>query len=630
MPVRRVKREIRTCSRCRLLKLQCNQSKPSCQRCTRANVTCSLGARSPTNGSDSGSSVSIIDTLPQSEAELSRPSVSHPEHHVSLESNSDKQPGLVKNRQRAQLSCIRCHRLKVKCDKELPCSRCRMSGWGKSCAYHHRAERTGPSNASPQQVAKDPDSVIEAWHSQSRSATHWTEVLSTLKLQAGHNGLQVCDLIPDFIRQQKTGVPDDSIMPENFPFNSPAAAKFASMDAVQELLQRHRENYQSYVDGYLVLYQTSHPIIDTSAFLPLVEAFWNDPKAADMAWLASFLMVLALGCFAVTRDQHATIELCMAAEACLSKTPFMVQPDIIAIRTLCLMVLAKQTVSTTCRTFDSCWTLLGIVTRAAVGMDLHKQRAPLDQSREGIRAWQSSQTLWSIIVYFCVQVATITGKPLLVSADMFTKHSPPSTFQTNDPWVMLIRVYPSICHIISRITSDSEKPLYNEVVKHNDHVRQLMDALLGSIHGKPRLYMALDMFFRRILLVLHRSHALHPAAPLEYQVSYWVSLECSLAILVHHRDLEEQNRPDNTNLLGRLFKLDILSAMLTVCLHLLRREAPLLTGLTIPPRRIILSTLQACVVIWEKEIHYSLCFKIGHFLLVSVLKLLPDIGFLEN
>ncbi|KAJ4861358.1 fungal zn(2)-Cys(6) binuclear cluster domain-containing protein [Trichoderma breve] len=369
-----------------------------------------------------------------SEADPLLPSASPPELHVSLGNNNDKQTGLVKNRQRAQLSCIRCHRLKVKCDKELPCSRCRMSGWGKSCAYHHRAEKTSPSNASPQQVAKDPDSVIEAWHSQSRSATHWTEVLSTLKLQAGRSGLQVCDLIPDFIRQQKMGAQDDYLVPENFPFNSPAAAKFTPMDAVQDLLQRHRENYQSYIDGYLVLYQTSHPIIDTSAFLPLVETFWNDPKAADMAWLASFLMVLALGCFAVTRDQHATIELCMAAEACLGKTPFMVQPDMLAIRTLCLMILAKQTVSTTCRTFDSCWTLLGIVTRAAVGMDLHKQRVPLDQSREGIRAWQSSQTLWSIIVYFCVQVATITGKPLLVSADMFTKHSSPSTFQTNDPW----------------------------------------------------------------------------------------------------------------------------------------------------------------------------------------------------
>lgn len=436
-------------------------------------------------------------------------------------------------------------------------------------------------------------------------------------------------MISDLIRQQNVNISDESVLPGNFPLNSPGATKFVCMDTVQDLLQRHRGKCQSYIDGYFALYQPSYPIIDTSIFSPSVEKFWNDPKSTDVAWLASFLMTLALGCFAVTRDQHSTTELCMAAEACLSKTPFMVQPDILAIRTLCLMVLAKQTVNATCRTFDSCWTLLGIVSRSAIGIDLHRQPVPRRESREDICAWKSCKTLWSVIVYFCVQVATITGKPLLVSADMFTEHAPLLIFQTNDPWIMLIEVYPKICHIISRINSDTDKPLYNEILKHNGHVRQLMDGLLSNIHGKPRLYMTLDIFFRRILLVLHRSHALHPAAPFDYPVSYWASLECGLAILVHHRDLAEQKGPDNTDLLGRLFKLDILSAMLTVCLHLLR-EAPLSAGYIIPPRRIILNTLQACIGIWEEEIHYSICFRIGHMLLVSVLKLLPDINLLEN
>ncbi|EHK21810.1 uncharacterized protein TRIVIDRAFT_2412, partial [Trichoderma virens Gv29-8] len=546
-------REIRTCNRCRLLKLQCDQSKPSCQRCTRANVSCSLGVCPPTQMSDS--------SLPQPEVELSRPE-RHAHQHQG--NSSDKQPSLVRKRQRAQLSCIRCRRLKVKCDKALPCSRCRLSGWGKFCEYHHRAEKADLSpDVSPQQTMQEPNSVIKSWHAQSRSATHWSELLSTLKLQAGRKDLPVCHMIADLIRQQKAGILDESVLPGNFPLNSPSAAKFLCMDTIQDLLQRHREACQSYMDGYLALYQAGIPIIDTSTFLPMIERFWNDPMAADMTWVACFLMVLALGCFAVTRDEHSTSELCMAAEACLSRTPFMIQPDILAIRTLCLMVLAKQTVNTTCRTFDSCWTLLGIVTRAAVGMGLHRQPAPLHHSREEVLAWQSRQTLWSIIVYFCVQVAAITGKPLLVSADI-----------------------------------ETEKPLYNEVVKHNDHVRQLMDTSLGNIHGKPRLYMTLDIFFRRILLVLHRSHALHPGAPLDYQVSYWASLECGLAILVHHRDLAEQNKADNTSILNRLFKLDIFSAMLTVCLHLLHREAPLSAGLTVPPRRIILNTLQECVGIW--------------------------------
>ncbi|KAL6900064.1 hypothetical protein GGI43DRAFT_427788 [Trichoderma evansii] len=529
----------------------------------------------------------------------------------------------LKLRQRAQLSCIRCHRLKVRCDRDLPCSRCRASGWGKFCEYRYRTEKANPSlDAGAPKIGQDPDGRVKAWRAQRRGATHWGDLFSALKLQAGLDDLQACSMITDLLHQEKANISDEFVLPENFPFNSPAAAKFVSMDTIHDLLQHHRERYQSYIDGYIALYQPSFPIINIAIFSSLTEKFWNDPRSTDVAWLASFLMVLALGCFAVTRDKHSATELCMAAEACLSKTHFMVRPDILSVRTLCLMVLAKQTLNATCRTFDSCWTLLGIVTRAATGIDLHRQPMP---HREDIGVWQSEQTLWSTVVYFCVQVAMITGKPLLVSADMFAERIPLSISQTNDPWVILIDIYPTICHILSRITSNTNKPLYNEVVKHNDYVRRLMDALLGKIHGKPRLYVAMDIFFRRILLVLHRPYALHAAAPSSYPVSYWASLECSLAILVHYRDLEDQKEPDNTDLLSRLFKGDIFAAMLTVCLHLRRQEAPLSAGSTIPPRRIILNTLQACIAIWEKEIHHSTCFEIGLMLLGSVLKLLPDL-----
>lgn len=182
MPVTRVRRKIRTCGRCRFLKLQCDQSKPSCQRCTKANVTCSLGACPPTDGPESGLSNLVTEALPQSEAELS---ILGLEHHVRLGNNSDmsrvQEPGLTKKRQRAQLSCIRCHRLKVKCDRDLPCSRCRMSGWGKFCEYHHRTEKASPSsNAGPPKMGQDPDSLIKSWHAQRRGATHWSELLSTV------------------------------------------------------------------------------------------------------------------------------------------------------------------------------------------------------------------------------------------------------------------------------------------------------------------------------------------------------------------------------------------------------------------------------------------------------------------
>ncbi|OQU96087.1 Fungal specific transcription factor domain-containing protein isoform 2, partial [Cladophialophora immunda] len=178
---------------------------------------------------------------------------------------------------------------------------------------------------------------------------------------------------------------------------------------------------------------------------------------------------------------------------------------------------AKQTTNATCRSFDSCWTFLGLVTRAAISMDLNRQPSPPNRSAEAIREWQSGQILWSLILYFCIHIATITGKlPLISANDLGMKQASfPLSPETTDPWIALLEIYPTICHIIFRVNNETEKPSYDEVQHCNDQVRHHM-TLLDTIHGRPSLYVTLDIFFRRILLVIHRAHALHPRAPVDY------------------------------------------------------------------------------------------------------------------
>lgn len=187
MPVRRV-REIRTCSRCRSLKLRCDQSKPSCQRCTRANASCSLGTYLDTDESGAGSSNSVIETPPQSGTEPSPPSVDELDQ-LRLENKNDEtraqEASTVKQRQRAQLSCIRCHRLKVRCDRDLPCSRCRVSGWGKFCEYRYRTEKPNPplDTGAPKKMGQHPDGRVKSWLAQRRGATHWDDLISAVSIQ---------------------------------------------------------------------------------------------------------------------------------------------------------------------------------------------------------------------------------------------------------------------------------------------------------------------------------------------------------------------------------------------------------------------------------------------------------------
>lgn len=392
----------------------------------------------------------------------------------------------------------------------------------------------------------------------------------------------------------------------------------------------------SFVDAYFALYQPVHPIIDPARFIDEINCFWNDPSDIDVSWLSSFLMVLALGCFAETRDATSTIELCLAAEACMAKTPFMVRPSMSVMRTMCLMVLAKQLANGSCWSFDASWTLLGIIVRLAVCIGLHRPplATPVEGNGEMTQAeWQSSQILWITIVYFCIQTAAITGMPCLLSSDDILQRNEMqdahlSHIEELGPWLSLSDSFPIICKIIARVNSSTERPSYDEILRHNADMRRLMATTLEHSGCRGPLRAVLDIFFRRILMVLHRCHALRPNAPTLHPVSYWASLECSLAILVHHRDFcEHMGNPDNRDLLGRMYKLDFFAAALTAGIHLLlvdAVDAPLADGFSIPPRQTILETLETCTEIWGRDEERSICFRAGHRSLTQILSMLSD------
>lgn len=419
-------------------------------------------------------------------------------------------------------------------------------------------------------------------------------------------------------------------LPGNFPFNSPGAVKYTSLDRVRELVESHRARHREYIDSYLELYQCIHPIIDTLQFLTQVVKFWDDPTSTSVAWLAEFLMVLSLGCFSVRRDPEPTVELCMAAEACLSKTPFMIRPNISTMRTLCLVVVTKQVVNGTCWSFDSCWSLLGVIVRLAVCLGIHRPQPPPDSLPVVFRDWESSQILWTTILYFNIQMAMTTGMPsCLSSEEMLQDHGTLSwSFATLDTpasaWHAVIHTsYPVILRVIARVNSDVDKPSYEEILEYSARVRELK-SVMDRVQGhNTTLRIALDVFFRRVILVLHRRHALEPDAPSQYPVSYWSSLECSLALLVHHRDLcDKDRRVMGLDLMGDLYMLDFFAAALTASTHLLRKDAPLAVGFAIWPRRTILDTLEACSEIWAEKEYRSLCFHSGHRLLKAVVGVL--------
>lgn len=156
-------REIHTCTRCKDSKRRCDKFKPSCSRCKRAGHTCIY----PETASK-GNSIEPQTGL------LSPSSSSHP-------SPLEKEPAperIIKKRDRATLSCTRCHRLKVKCDNRQPCcNRCARLGHGRDCTYTHKV--LPPPSAGPFIVdGNDAEMIVSLWFLRKRGSSHW-KVLMT-------------------------------------------------------------------------------------------------------------------------------------------------------------------------------------------------------------------------------------------------------------------------------------------------------------------------------------------------------------------------------------------------------------------------------------------------------------------
>jgi hypothetical protein len=423
----------------------------------------------------------------------------------------------------------------------------------------------------------------------------------------------------------------DLALPGNFPFGSPESYKYSSLDAIYTFARSCQDECQAYIDSYLKLYHPIYPVIEVPNFKRELERYLDSPKEVDLSWLALFLTVLGLGAYATHRDIKSSAEFFFAGEACLARTPYMFRPTMNSLKTLCLMVISKQVANATCWALDSCWNVMGMVVRLAVMMALHQSHIPgLDaQDTEA----DSRRRLWTIIVYLDIQLSLITGQPPLLPREaVLVPYNGKQSFSGSNLcqcWKNLLpEAFPIVCHFLYRINSTNEEMSYNEVLQYDAEIRTLMRQLTcnegGEIHR-----MTIDIFFRRVLMCLHRRHALHEAAPTLFPASYWSSLECSLALLVHHRELSEHpNLPQDFFLIGRPFMLDFFAAALTASIHLTRTDAPLAATSTpsgrIPPRQTILDTLRSCIEIFSREKNRSLCFRTGCRLLTAVFKLIPD------
>lgn len=165
-------RETMTCSRCRQSKRRCDKAKPSCTRCERGGKQCVY---------DEDQNLER-DELSTTSQDVSSSSYSTPATTPLTPARN------IRKRNRARLSCIRCHQLKVKCDQREPCARCLRSGVQMGCTYTHTPRRLSQAPQPPERPQKqripiavpedDSEFVVATWFLRKRASTHFKAILN--------------------------------------------------------------------------------------------------------------------------------------------------------------------------------------------------------------------------------------------------------------------------------------------------------------------------------------------------------------------------------------------------------------------------------------------------------------------
>lgn len=209
-------RPISSCRRCRKFKVGCDRAKPRCSRCAKAKMEChypsppsspsdasapaedadgSLRSRMPGDGYQ-GECVDAAASVTQLSGSTVHTGPTEPSlQNLSLYASSLRlgnvspsaadvdgfgNKGAKLTRDRAILSCMRCRRHKVRCDRKIPCSRCIKNKRESQCVYSEAAPPLGRiiSDKHHETLNLIATGFIDSkWDATVRNGTHWNSIL---------------------------------------------------------------------------------------------------------------------------------------------------------------------------------------------------------------------------------------------------------------------------------------------------------------------------------------------------------------------------------------------------------------------------------------------------------------------
>ncbi|KAF9869695.1 hypothetical protein CkaCkLH20_12882 [Colletotrichum karsti] len=350
----------------------------------------------------------------------------------------------------------------------------------------------------------------------------------------------------------------------NFPFGDPSS----DLQSREYLLSQlpAREIVEALLHNYMRTYEKLFPLWHQPSFDQNMKDFWESPQFVERTFLAQIYMMLALSCHSAPDGVAALRQLDLVelshtffglADAAFKGSQFMMVHDLAVLRTLCMAAIAKIMDLITFNDARSCSLLMGLVVRLAENMSMHRQPSlfvGMSQS-EGL----TRQRIWTTITYLDLATSVSTSLPPLIRPDdhdVFSMSDLPENsakgcdadelagFQN-----LLSEALPLASSIISTANSVKPEVIYDEVEKTDKKLRNILNRLnkveMGdgvdafSLQGIMLQRAMLQIFVRRMLLILHEPFARDPKLSTGYKTSRFAVMECSLALVLCHGSLSE-------------------------------------------------------------------------------------------
>ena len=426
--------------------------------------------------------------------------------------------------------------------------------------------------------------------------------------------------------------PQHILLSINYPFDDDSPTQGALPKLLSELPPQ--KILETFIEQYLSTIDKLSNILYRPSFEPDLAQYWNGRQPPFNDWMAMFLMVLALGCQIYNATASTSglrtyyglpSELLHGAAVYLKRTPFLYRPTMNNIRTLCLMAIAKQIYVTSCAASDTCWPFVGMIVRLAIGMGLNSrtESTGFDEREAG--------RLWNAVVFMDLKQSMICGMPLLLRGKDVTVLSDSSYGLDNAQGEsgeisltekMLPQAFPTLVRALELANAPDDTANANEIVQLDQDLRKHLkgpgvDLISRQNEATDLETCLLDLLFRRGLLILHSRYAFQDNASTRFPLSYISSLECSLGILRHQRNLCEKDPSSGelpkTAWIAGLFKDNFFTAAMTICTQLTSDGAILEMGQCNDgssrqsAKQVILDALQSCRDLWKREKNMSIC-----------------------